>query len=71
MLCKIDKNVVLGHHPMKISRITKFAVECGVNLTATWTAIPYGKSPLVQGVVNWNPMQLGGEDAWYKLIEMF
>lgn len=71
MLCKIDKNVVLGQPPMKISRITKFALECGINLTATWTATPYRKSPLVQGVVNWSPMQLGGEDAWYKLLEMF
>ena len=44
-----DKNEIAGHLPMKISRVTKFLLDRGANVSAKLTSTHYRRSPLVQG----------------------
>ena len=47
-VCEKDKNEILGHLPMEISRVTKFLLDRGANASAKLTSTHY-RSPLVQG----------------------
>ena len=49
--CGKDKNEIVGHLPMKISRVTKFLVDRGANVSTKLTSTHYRRSPLVQGVI--------------------
>ena len=40
---------IVGHLPMKVSRITKFLMDHGARWTATLRTTQYHKSPLIQG----------------------
>ena len=40
---------IVGHLPMKVSRITKFLMDHGARWTATLRTTQYRKSPLIQG----------------------
>ena len=44
-----DKNEIVGHLPMEISRVTKFLLDGGANVFAKLTSTHYRRSPLVQG----------------------
>ena len=48
-VCEKDKNEILGHLPMEISRVTKFLLDRGANVSAKLTSMHYRRSPLVQG----------------------
>ena len=48
-VCEKDKNEILGHLPMEISRVTKFLLDRGANVSAKLTSTHYRRSPLVQG----------------------
>ena len=48
-VCKKDKNEIVGHLLMEISRVTKFLLDRGANVFAKLTSTHYGRSPLVQG----------------------
>ena len=48
-VCEKDKNEIVGHLPMEISRVTKFLLDRGANVFAKLTSTHYGRSPLVQG----------------------
>ena len=46
---KKDKNETVGHLPMEISRVTKFLLDKGANVSEKLTSTHYKRSPLVQG----------------------
>ena len=48
-LCEKDKNEIVGHLPMEISRVTKFSLDRGANVSAKLMSTHYKRSPLVQG----------------------
>ena len=48
-VCQLGKDAIVGHLPMEISRITKFALQRGAQVHATLTSKHYRRSPLVQG----------------------
>ena len=48
-VCEKDKNEIVGHLPMEISRVTKFLLDKGANVSAKLTSTHYRRSPLVQG----------------------
>ena len=48
-VCEKGKNEIVGHLPMKISRVTKFLLDRGANVSAKFTSTHYRRSPLVQG----------------------
>ena len=48
-VCEKDKNEIVGHLPMEISRVTKFLLDRGANVSAKLTSTHYRRSPLVQG----------------------
>ena len=48
-VCEKDKNEVVGHLLMEISRATKFLLDRGANLSEKLTSTHYRRSPLVQG----------------------
>ena len=48
-VCKKDKNEIVGHLPMEISRVTKFLLETGANVYGELTSAHDRRSPLVQG----------------------
>ena len=48
-VCEKDKNELVGHPPMEISRVTKFLLDRGANVSAKLTSTHYRRSPLVQG----------------------
>ena len=48
-VCKKDKNEIVGHLPMEISRVTKFLLDRGANESAKLTSMHYRRSPLAQG----------------------
>ena len=48
-VCEKDKNKIVGHPPMKISRVTKFLLDRGANVSAKLTSTHYRRLPLVQG----------------------
>ena len=48
-ICKPDSNEIVGHLPMKISRITKFILDRGAVCTIKIRGKHYRRSPLVQG----------------------
>ena len=48
-VCKKDKNEIVGHLPMEISRVTKFLLDRGANVSAKLRSTHYRRSPLVQG----------------------
>ena len=50
-VCEKDKNEIVGHLPMKISRVTKFLLDRGANVSTKLTSTHYRRSPLVQGVI--------------------
>ena len=50
-VCEKDKNEIVGDLPMEISRITKFLLDRGANVSAKLTSTHYRRSPLVQGVI--------------------
>ena len=47
-VCEKDKNEIVGHLPMEISRVTKFLLDRGANVSARLTSTHYRRSPLVQ-----------------------
>ena len=47
-VCEKDKNEIVGHLPMEISRVTKFLLDRGANVSAKLTSTHYRRSPLVQ-----------------------
>ena len=47
--CKPDSNKILGHLPMKLSRITKFIVDRGAKCTLKICGTKYRRTLLVQG----------------------
>ena len=42
-----DDEMIVGHLPMEISRITKFLIDRGANVSAKLTSTNYRRSPLV------------------------
>ena len=48
-VCKIPSNEIVGHMPMELSRVTKFLIERGANVSLKLTSTNYRRSPLVQG----------------------
>ena len=48
-VCETEKDEIVGHLPMEISRITKFLIDRGGNVSAKLTSTNYRRSPLVQG----------------------
>ena len=48
-VCEKDKNKIVGHLPMEISRITKFLLDRGANVSAKSTSTHHRRSPLIQG----------------------
>ena len=46
-VCETEKDEIVGHLPMEISRITKFLI--GANVSAKLRSTNYRRSPLVQG----------------------
>ena len=48
-VCEKDKNEIAGHVPMEISRVTKFLLDSGANVSAKLMSMHYRRSPLVQG----------------------
>ena len=48
-ICKPDSNEIVGHLPMKISRITKSILDRGAVCTKKIRGKHYRRSPLVQG----------------------
>ena len=44
-----ENGSTVGHLPRKISRITKFILDCGAKITAILSSTNYRRSPLVQG----------------------
>ena len=48
-VCEKDKNEIVGHLPMEISRVTKFLLDRGTNVSAKLTSTHYRRSPLVPG----------------------
>ena len=46
--CNTEGNTV-GHLPRELSRVTKFLLDRGADITAVPTAMHYKRSPLVQG----------------------
>ena len=48
-VCEKDKNEIVSHLPMEISRVTKFLLDRGANVPAKITSTHYRRSPLVQG----------------------
>ena len=51
-VCEKDKNEIVGHLPMEISRFTKFLLDRGTNVSAKLTSTYYRRSPLVQGGID-------------------
>ena len=47
--CKSDSDKILGHLPMKLSRITKFIVDRGAKCTLKIHGTNYRRTLLVQG----------------------
>ena len=47
--CEKDKNEIVVHLPMEISRVTKFLLDRGANVSAKLTSTHYRRSSLVQG----------------------
>ena len=47
-VCEKDKNEIVGHLPMEISRVTKFLLDRGANVSAKLTSMHYRRSPLIQ-----------------------
>ena len=50
-VCEKDKNEIVGHLPMEISRVTKFLLDRGANVSAKLTRTHYRRSPPVQGSI--------------------
>ena len=48
-VCEEGHEVPVGHLPREISRVTKFFIDRGANITVTLTSDHYRRSPLVQG----------------------
>ena len=48
-VCEKDKNEIVGHLPLEISRVTKFLQDRGANVSAKLTSTHYRRSPQVQG----------------------
>ena len=48
-VCEKGKNEIVGHLPMEISRVTKFLLDRGANVSAKLTSSHYRRSPLIQG----------------------
>ena len=48
-VCEKDKNKIVGHLPMEISRVTKFLLNKGANVSAKLTNTHCRRLPLVQG----------------------
>ena len=48
-VCEKGKNEIVGHLPMEISRVTKFLIDRGANVSATLTSTHYRRSLPVQG----------------------
>ena len=48
-VCEKDINEIVRHLPMEISRVTKFLLDRGANVSAKLTSTHYRRSPLVQG----------------------
>ena len=48
-VCEKNKNEIVDHLPMEISRVTKFLLDRGANVSAKLTSTHYRRSPLVQG----------------------
>lgn len=48
-VCESSTDETVGHLPMEISRITKFLIDRGADVTAKLTSTNYRRSPLVQG----------------------
>ena len=48
-VCETSKDETVGHLPMEISRITKFLIDRGADVTAKLSSTNYRRSPLVQG----------------------
>ena len=48
-VCEKDKNEIVGHLPMEISRVTKFLLDREANVSAKLTSTHYRRSPLFQG----------------------
>ena len=48
-ICEKDKNEIVGQLPMEISRVTKFLLDRGANVSAKLRSTHYRRSPLVQG----------------------
>ena len=48
-ICTIPNNETVGHMPMEISRVTKFLIDRGANVSVKLTSTNYRRSPLVQG----------------------
>ena len=47
-VCEKEKNEIVGHLPMEISRVPKFLLDAGANVSAKLTSTHYRRSPLVQ-----------------------
>ena len=48
-VCEEGHQVLVGHLPREISRVTKFFIDIVANITVTLTSDHYRRSPLVQG----------------------
>ena len=49
-MCEIGKDEILvGHLPMEISKVTKFFIDRGATVTAELTSKYYRRSPIIQG----------------------
>ena len=48
-VCKKDKSEIMGHLPMGISRVTRFLLDRGANVSAKLTSTYYRRLPLTQG----------------------
>ena len=49
-VCKKHKNEIVGHLAMEISRVTKFLLDRGANVSAKLTSTHYRRSPPVQEI---------------------
>ena len=63
-VCEKHKNKIVGHLPMEISRVTKFLLDRGANVSAKLRSTHYRRSPLVQGGIE-NSMYCNSFYAWY------
>ena len=48
-VCEKDKNETVGHPQMEISRVNKFLLDRGANVSTKLTSTHYRRSPPVQG----------------------